>query len=193
MAESLLDMRMDTSDELSAFDVINGYTQKQLERIILDYGEERWARRIAEFIVSERQIRPISTTLELVSVVKKAIPKSVRQDGPHPAKRLFQAIRIEVNSELKVLDFAVKRMVDKLNPGGRICIISFHSLEDKIIKNVFRNLENPCICPKELPVCVCGKVKQLKIITRKPILPSKEEIDSNHMSRSAKLRVAQKL
>lgn len=188
-----LDMRMDVRKSLSAYSVVNTYPQEELSRILRDYGEERWAERIAEFIVKERQTKPIRTTFELVSVIKKAVPKGARADGPHPAKRTFQAIRIEVNGELEILEDTVKKMAELLNPGGRICIITFHSLEDRIIKNTFRNLENPCTCPRDFPVCVCGKKPVLKVVTRKPILPSEEELKVNNRSRSAKLRIAEKI
>ncbi|MDO5387848.1 MAG: 16S rRNA (cytosine(1402)-N(4))-methyltransferase RsmH [Clostridia bacterium] len=188
-----LDMRMDQRSPLSAYVVVNEYTKEELARIIKDYGEERWAKRIAEFIINERKIKPIETTFELVSVIKKAVPKGARADGPHPAKRTFQAIRIEVNNELGILESTVNDMVDFLKPGGRICIITFHSLEDRIIKNVFRNLENPCTCPRDFPVCICGKKPKVKVITRKPILPGQEELENNRRAHSAKLRIAEKL
>ena len=188
-----LDMRMDQRSPLSAYVVVNEYTKEELTRIIKDYGEERWAKRIAEFIINERKIKPIETTFELVSVIKKAVPKGARADGPHPAKRTFQAIRIEVNNELGILESTVNDMVDFLKPGGRICIITFHSLEDRIIKNVFRNLENPCTCPRDFPVCICGKKPKVKVITRKPILPGQEELENNRRAHSAKLRIAEKL
>ncbi|MBQ6555850.1 MAG: 16S rRNA (cytosine(1402)-N(4))-methyltransferase RsmH [Firmicutes bacterium] len=188
-----LDMRMDIRKSLSAYSVVNTYSQSELSRILRDYGEERWAERIAEFIVKERQIKPIQTTFELVGVIKKAVPKGARADGPHPAKRTFQAIRIEVNGELEILEETIKKMAELLNKGGRICIITFHSLEDRIVKNTFRNLENPCTCPRDFPVCVCGKKPVLKVITRKPILPGEEELKVNNRSRSAKLRIAEKI
>lgn len=188
-----LDMRMDQQSPLSAYMVVNEYTQQELTRIIRDYGEERWAKRIAEFIINERKIKPVETTFDLVSIIKKAVPKGARSDGPHPAKRTFQAIRIEVNNELGILEKTIEDMTELLKSGGRICIITFHSLEDRIVKNVFRNLENPCTCPRDFPVCVCGKKPKLRVITRKPILPSEEEIDSNRRSHSAKLRIAEKL
>lgn len=188
-----LDMRMDQRSPLSAYVVVNEYTKEELARIIKDYGEERWAKRIAEFIINERKIKPIETTFELVSVIKKAVPKGARADGPHPAKRTFQAIRIEVNNELGILESTVNDMVDFLKPGGRICIITFHSLEDRIIKNVFRNLENPCTCPRDFPVCICGKKPKVKVINRKPILPGQEELENNRRAHSAKLRIAEKL
>lgn len=188
-----LDMRMDVRESLSAYSVVNTYPEEKLTKILRDYGEERWAGRIAEFIVKERQIKPIQTTFDLVSVIKKAIPKAARADGPHPAKRTFQAIRIEVNGELEILENTIKTMAGLLNSGGRLCIITFHSLEDRIVKNTFKGLENPCTCPRDFPVCVCGKKPVVKIITRKPILPSEEELAQNNRSRSAKLRIAEKL
>ena len=188
-----LDMRMDQRKPLSAHTVVNTYSVEDLTRIIRDYGEERWAKRIAEFIVSERQIKPIDTTFELVSVIKKAVPKSARADGPHPAKRTFQAIRIEVNGELSILESSLRTMVDLLKPGGRLCIITFHSLEDRIVKNTFKELENPCTCPRDFPVCVCGKKPVIKIITRKPVVAGDEELKLNRRSHSAKLRIVEKL
>ena len=192
-SDAPLDMRMDIRSPLSAYKVVNEYSMDELNRIIREYGEERWAKRIAQFIVQEREIKPIETTFELVSVIKKAVPKGARADGPHPAKRTFQAIRIEVNNELGILEDTINSMVDILKSGGRICIITFHSLEDRIVKNVFRNLENPCTCPRDFPICVCGKKPKVKVITRKPIAPSKEELEVNHRSRSAKLRIVEKL
>lgn len=189
MQDAPLDMRMDTSRSLSAYEVVNEYSEKELNDIIFEYGEERWAKRIAEFIVAERKVKPITTTYELVDVIKKAVPKGARKDGPHPAKRTFQAIRIEVNGELDVLKTAINDMTDLLNPKGRLAIITFHSLEDRIVKNEFRKQENPCTCPIEFPVCMCNKVSKGKVITRKPILPSEEELLENHRARSAKLRV----
>ena len=188
-----LDMRMDQRRPLCAYVVVNEYTKEELPRIIKDYGEERWAKRIAEFIINERKIKPIETTFDLVSVIKKAVPKGARADGPHPAKRTFQAIRIEVNNELGILEDTINDMADLLKPGGRICVITFHSLEDRIIKNVFRNLENPCTCPRDFPVCVCGKKPKLKVITRKPVLPGEEELENNRRAHSAKLRIAEKV
>jgi 16S rRNA (cytosine1402-N4)-methyltransferase len=193
MNDAPLSMKMDTDAELSAYDVVNKYDEKRLSSLIYFNSEERWAKRIAEFIVAERQKKPIETTFELVSVIKKAIPKGARQDGPHPAKRTFQAIRIEVNNELDILGKAIKNIVDCLNPGGRISVIAFHSLEFKIVKQTFRELENPCECPRELPVCVCGRKPVIKIITRKPIVPSEAEVLNNNRSRSAKLMIAEKL
>lgn len=189
MQDAPLDMRMDTSRSLSAYEVVNEYSEKELNDIIFEYGEERWAKRIAEFIVAQRKIKPIETTFELVDVIKKAVPKGARKDGPHPAKRTFQAIRIEVNGELDVLKTAINDMTDLLNPKGRLAIITFHSLEDRIVKNEFRKQENPCTCPREFPVCMCNKVSKGRVITRKPILPSEDELLENHRARSAKLRV----
>lgn len=188
-----LDMRMDQRKGFSAYDVVNEYSKDELFRVIAEYGEERWAKRIAEFIVEEKRKKPIETTFELVSVIKKAVPKGARADGPHPAKRTFQAIRIEVNNELGILEGTIQSMVKYLKPKGRICVITFHSLEDRIIKNVFRNLENPCTCPREFPVCVCGNKKQVKVITRKPILPSENELEYNRRAHSAKLRIIEKI
>ncbi|MDD4843072.1 MAG: 16S rRNA (cytosine(1402)-N(4))-methyltransferase RsmH [Anaerotignum sp.] len=184
-----LDMRMDTSKPFSAYEVVNEYNEDELNRIIFGYGEERWARRIAQFIVKERQDKPIETTAQLVEVIKKAVPKGARKDGPHPAKRTFQAIRIEVNGELDVLQRAIDNVAHRLNTGARLCIITFHSLEDRIVKEAFRKQENPCICPPQFPVCVCGRKQTGRVITRKPILPSEEELAVNPRSRSAKLRV----
>ena len=192
MQDAPLDMRMDIRQEFSAYTVVNTYSKDKLSKIIYEYGEERWAKRIAEFIDEERKINPIKTTFELVSIIKKAIPKGARIDGPHPAKRTFQAIRIEVNKELEILKDTINSMANILNKDGRLAIITFHSLEDRNVKNTFKELENPCICPKDFPVCVCGKTSLGKVITRKPILPSKEEIEQNHRSRSAKLRIFQK-
>ena len=189
MQDAPLDMRMDTSRSLSAYEVVNEYSEKELNDIIFEYGEERWAKRIAEFIVAERKLKPIETTFELVDIIKKAVPKGARKDGPHPAKRTFQAIRIEVNGELDVLKTAINDMVDLLNTGGRLSIITFHSLEDRIVKNEFRKQADPCTCPREFPVCMCNKVSKGKVITRKPILPSEDELIENPRARSAKLRV----
>ncbi len=184
-----LDMRMDSRGAKSAYTVVNEYTEKELNDVIFNYGEERWSKRIAEFIVKEREDRPIETTFQLVSAIKKAMPKAVRSDGPHPAKRTFQAIRIEVNNELDIIKDTIIDAVQFLNENGRICIITFHSLEDRIVKNTFRELEDPCDCPREFPVCVCGKKPLVKIVTRKPIVPADEEIELNKRSRSSKLRI----
>ena len=193
MHDAPLDMRMNRENEYSAWNVVNEKSEKELNDIIFKYGEEKWAKRIAQFIVQERAIKPIETTYELVEVIKKAVPKGARRDGPHPAKRTFQAIRIEVNGELAILDKTIDDMVASLNPGGRLCIITFHSLEDRIIKNAMKRHENPCVCPPEFPVCVCGKKPDGKVITRKPILPSDEELELNPRSRSAKLRILERI
>lgn len=193
MHDAPLDMRMDRREALSAFDVVNSYSKEELKKIIRDYGEERWADRIAEFIASERSINPIKTTYELVDVIKKAVPKGARRDGPHPAKRTFQAIRIEVNGELKILRQAARDFIDCLASGGRLCVITFHSLEDRIIKNVFAECALGCTCPKEFPVCVCGKRPLGKVVTKKPVLPKDGELTDNPRARSAKLRVFEKL
>ena len=193
MHDAPLDMRMNRENEYSAWNVVNEKSEKELNDIIFKYGEEKWAKRIAQFIVQERAIKPIETTYELVEVIKKAVPLGARRDGPHPAKRTFQAIRIEVNGELAILDKTVDDMVASLNPGGRLCIITFHSLEDRIIKNAMKRHENPCVCPPEFPVCVCGKKPDGKVITRKPILPSDEELELNPRSRSAKLRILERI
>ena len=193
MQDGPLDMRMDPEGLRSAQNVINEYSEEDLARIIKEYGEERWAKRIARFIVEERKKKPFTTTMELVEVIKKAVPKGARRDGPHPAKRTFQAIRIEVNQELAILEQSIKDMVDVLDTGGRLCIITFHSLEDRIVKQTFRHLENPCVCPPDFPICICGKQPVAKIITRKPILPTNEEIGKNPRARSAKLRILEKI
>ncbi|WP_427338490.1 16S rRNA (cytosine(1402)-N(4))-methyltransferase RsmH [Caloranaerobacter sp. DY30410] len=191
--DAFLDMRMDRSKDFSAWDVVNKYSEDELAKIIREYGEERWASRIAKFIVEYRKNNTIDTTGQLVEIIKKAIPKGARKDGPHPAKRTFQAIRIEVNNELGILKQTIKDIVKVLNKGGRICIITFHSLEDRIVKETFKELSLDCICPPELPVCMCDKKRELKIITKKPILPSDEEISGNPRARSAKLRIAEKV
>ncbi|WP_300278230.1 16S rRNA (cytosine(1402)-N(4))-methyltransferase RsmH [Peptacetobacter sp.] len=192
MQDAPLDMRMDIRKDFSAYNVVNEYTEDELAEIIKKYGEDNWAKRIAKFIVEAREENPIKTTGELVDIIKKAIPKKARIDGPHPAKRTFQAIRIEVNNELGVITKMIKDACSIMNTGGRICIITFHSLEDRIVKNEFKYLSLDCICPPEIPFCQCDKVSEVKVITRKPILPSKEEIEENPRSRSAKLRVAEK-
>lgn len=193
MNNAPLDMRMNRSDDLSAYDVINRYSLDELTRIFFEYGEEKWSRRIADFIVREREKKPIETTFELVDIIKAAIPKKARLDGGHPAKRIFQAVRIEVNGELRILEDAIKDFIDVLAPGGRLAVITFHSLEDRIVKQTFAALAKGCTCPKEFPVCVCGKKPQIRLLTRKPIEPGKEEIENNSRSKSAKLRVAEKL
>ncbi len=189
MQDAPLDMRMNRDDSLTAADVVNSYTRQQLTDIIREYGEERWAARIAEFIVRARKQKEIETTWQLVDIIKAAIPASARREGPHPAKRTFQAIRIEVNGELDQLETAVDAFCDVLNPGGRLCIITFHSLEDRIVKQAFSRRLNPCTCPPEFPVCVCGKVSDAVKVTGKPITASEEELEKNPRARSAKLRV----
>lgn len=184
-----LDMRMDQRQQLTAKDIVNTYSEFDLYRIIRDYGEDRFAKNIARHIVSARQIKPIETTFELNEVIKAAIPMKVRAVGGHPAKKTFQAIRIELNHELDVLEDSIDTMIDHLNDKGRICIITFHSLEDRIVKTRFRNCENPCTCPPDFPVCICGKKSKGKVITRKPIVPSEEELEENKRSKSSKLRV----
>ncbi|AAO36178.1 ribosomal RNA small subunit methyltransferase H [Clostridium tetani] len=193
MQNAPLDMRMNKKSSLDAYEVVNFYDESKLARIIKDYGEERFAKRISNFIVESRENKKIETTGELVDIIKRAIPAKFRREGPHPAKRTFQAIRIEVNGELEILNKAIEDSVKSLKSGGRIAIITFHSLEDRIVKNKFKELEDPCICPKDFPICTCGKEPLVKIITRKPIDPSKEEVEINPRSRSAKLRIAEKL
>ncbi|WP_277218852.1 16S rRNA (cytosine(1402)-N(4))-methyltransferase RsmH [Peptoniphilus vaginalis] len=188
-----LDMRMDQDLEISAKDIVNTYSESEITRIIKDYGEEKWASRIAKFVVEERKKKDIETTFELVEIIKNAIPASARRNGPHPAKRTFQALRIEVNRELDVLKDSIERFVHRLNPGGRIAIITFHSLEDRIVKNAFKYLEKDCICPPSSPICTCDKKKEIKVLTRKPITASDEELKENKRSHSAKLRIAEKL
>ena len=184
-----LDMRMDQRQTLSAKEVVNEYSEMELYHIIRDYGEEKFAKNIAKHIVSARNQKALETTGELIHVIKAAIPAKVRAVGGHRAKRTFQAIRIEVNRELDVLENSLGDMIDLLNDGGRICVITFHSLEDRIVKNKFRECENPCTCPKEFPVCVCGKKSKGKVITRKPVIPSQEELEENSRAKSSKLRV----
>lgn len=187
-----LDMRMDDRQSLTAKEIVNHYSEMELYRIIRDYGEDRFAKNIAKHIVQERQKRPIETTGDLTEIIRASIPMKVQVTSGHPAKRTFQAIRIELNKELEVLQDNLDTMIELLNPGGRICIITFHSLEDRIVKANFRRNENPCTCPKNFPVCVCGKVSKGKVITRKPVLPSEEELTANSRSKSAKLRVFEK-
>lgn len=193
MQDAPLDMRMNEEDSFSAEDVVNGYSREELTRIIKEYGEERWAARIAEFIVKERQKGRITSTFQLVDIIKKAMPAAARREGPHPAKRTFQAIRIEVNDELGHLQQAVEDFTDVLKPGGRLAIISFHSLEDRIVKDYFQKRLNPCTCPPSFPVCVCGKVPDIKKINSKPITAGAAELEYNPRSRSAKLRIIEKL
>lgn len=193
MQNAPLDMRMDMRESKTAKDIVNGYSEKRLCEIIEKYGEERWAKRIAQFIVQKREESPIETTFELVDIIKAAVPKAARQDGPHPAKRTFQAIRIELNGELEILESAIKGCVDILKPGGRIGVITFHSLEDRIVKNTFKELADGCTCPRDFPICTCGNVPKIKIVTKKPYLPSEEELLENPRARSAKLRTAEKI
>jgi len=188
-----LDMRMDKTQKISAWHIVNGYDEKELARIISEYGEENWAARIAKFIIEEREKEFIETTGQLVSIIKKAIPAAARQDGPHPAKRTFQAIRIEVNKELDILENTIKNAVDRLNKGGRICVITFHSLEDRIIKNTFADLNSDCICPKEFPQCVCDHRRKLKLVNKKPIIPNDIELTENARARSSKLRIGERV
>ena len=192
-ADAPLDMRMDVRNPLTARTVVNEYSEDAIRRILFEYGEERFSSRIASNIIREREKAPIETTGELVEIIKRSIPAAQRDGGHHPAKRSFQALRIEVNAELDVIAPAIRSAVRLLNKGGRVAIITFHSLEDRIVKQTFAELAQGCTCPKNFPVCVCGKKPDLKVITRKPILPSNEELEVNPRSRSAKLRVAEKL
>ena len=191
-ADAPLDMRMDRSAALSARDIVNDYSAQELTRILRDYGEERMAAKIASNIVRAREEAPLETTGQLVQIIEKSIPMKMREKGGNPCKRTFQAIRIACNRELEVLEDSLDSMIDLLAPGGRLCIITFHSLEDRIVKNAFRRNENPCICPPEFPVCTCGQRSRGRVITKKPILPSKEELDRNRRSASAKLRIFEK-
>ncbi len=193
MKDAPLDMRMDQTAPLTAYDVVNSYSEYDLARILKDYGEERFASRIASKICSARADKPIKTTLELSDLISSSIPGKFKNDGGHPAKRSFQAIRIEVNGELDCIPKAIESGAEVLNVGGRMSIISFHSLEDRIVKNGFQRLEKPCTCPSDFPICVCGKKQIVKIITKKPILPSDEELKNNSRSHSAKLRVCEKI
>lgn len=188
-ADAPLDMRMDTRQQITARDIVNGYGEEELYRVIRDYGEDKFARNIAKHIVMERGKHPIETTGELTEIVRRAIPMKYQKRSGHPAKRTFQAIRIELNRELEVLRDSLDDMIELLNPGGRLCIITFHSLEDRIVKSAFKKNENPCTCPPDFPVCVCGKVSKGSIVTKKPILPGKEEMEQNSRSKSAKLRI----
>ena len=185
-------MRMDRREKRTAADIINGYTESELYRIIRDYGEDRFAKNIAKHIVNERQKKPIETTTELAEIIKHAIPARVREGGGHPAKKTFQAIRIELNRELDILSGSIEGLIDILNPGGRIAIITFHSLEDKIVKSAFKKAENPCTCPPDFPVCVCGKKSKGRVLTRKPIVSGDEELSENNRAHSAKLRIFEK-
>lgn len=188
-----LDMRMDTSKDFSAWDIVNTYSKEELSKIIFEYSEEKWANRIADFIVKERKKKTIDTTFELVEIIKSAIPMAVRKKKGHPAKKTFQALRIETNNELGVLRNSLGRIIDRLNANGRIAVISFHSLEDRIVKDTFKYYYIDCICPSDIPVCICNKKREIEIITRKPIVASERELKENNRSHSAKLRVAEKL
>lgn len=187
--DTTLDMRMDQRQQITAKDIVNDYSEYELYRIIRDYGEDRFAKNIAKHIVAARKEKPINTTFELNEIIKASIPMKVRATGGHPSKRTYQAIRIELNKELEVLENSIDTMIDRLNPEGRLCIITFHSLEDRIVKARFKNNENPCTCPPDFPVCVCGKKSKGKVITRKPIIPSEQELEENSRSKSSKLRV----
>lgn len=193
MADAPLDMRMDRRSEITAADIVNNYSQSDLANVIRTYGEDKFANNIAKHIVSARQNGPIKTTFELVEVIKAAIPMKIQKTMGHPAKQTFQAIRIELNGELRVLSESLQDMIELLNPGGRLCIITFHSLEDRIVKNIFKTNENPCTCPSDFPVCVCGKKPTGRVITKKPILPTDREMEENSRSRSAKLRIFEKI
>ena len=193
MEDARLDMRMDASSELDAYKVINTYSEEKLAEIIFKYGEEKFSRKIAKIIVERRKEKPVETTLELVEIIKKAIPEKFRQKGSHPAKRTFQAIRIEVNSELEPLSDAIEDMFSCLKKGGRLSVITFHSLEDRIVKQKYNDLCKGCTCPPDFPICVCGNKPKGKLVTRKPVLPSDEECEYNKRSKSAKLRVIEKL
>ncbi len=193
MHDAPLDMRMDRDQTLSAREVINEYTEDELTRIFYEYGEEKWSRRVAHFIAEKRKKKPVETTGELVEIIKAAIPQKARAEGGHPAKRVFQAVRIEVNGELKILENALRDFVEVLNPGGVLSVITFHSLEDRIVKQTFAELAKGCTCPKEFPVCVCGGKPRIRLLNRKPVLPSETELSENSRSKSAKLRTAVKL
>ncbi len=193
MHDAPLDMRMNRDDALSAYEVVNTYSEEELTKIFYDYGEEKWSRRVAEFICKRRNESSIKTTGELVDIIKSAIPLKARLDGGHPAKRVFQAIRIEVNGELKILDKALRDFADVLKSGKRLAVITFHSLEDRIVKQTFSDLATGCTCPPGFPVCVCNKTPKVKLLNRKPILPSEDELNINSRSKSAKLRVIEKL
>ena len=190
--DSPLDMRMDTRQSFSAKEIVNGYSEMELYHVIRDYGEDKFAKNIAKHIVMARKKKPVETTGELCEIIKAAIPAKIRAEGGHPAKRTFQAIRIECNKELEVLRESLETLIELLNPGGRLCIITFHSLEDRIVKAAFKKAENPCICPPNFPVCTCGRVSQGKVVTGKPILPGEEEVSENPRAASAKLRIFEK-
>lgn len=191
--DTALDMRMDKRQSLSAREIVNDYSEMELFRVIKDYGEEQFAKNIAKHIVNARKDKPIETTGELNEIIKAAIPAKMRATGGHPSKKTFQAIRIECNRELEVLKDSLDDLVEMLNPGGRICIITFHSLEDRIVKSAFRRYENPCTCPPDFPVCVCGQASKGRVVTKKPVLPSQEELAANKRSKSAKLRVFERV
>jgi 16S rRNA (cytosine1402-N4)-methyltransferase len=193
MQDAPLDMRMDRDNPLSAFQVINYYDEASLFRVIKDYGEERFAKNISRNITEIRKTKDITSTLELVDIIARSIPAKFRYNGGHPAKRTFQAIRIEVNGELKIIEKSIEDSVHNLKSGGRLCIITFHSLEDRQVKNKFKSLQDPCTCPKEFPICICGKKPEIKIITKKPIIPTEEEITENKRSKSSKLRICEKI
>ncbi|AGL02989.1 16S rRNA (cytosine(1402)-N(4))-methyltransferase RsmH [Desulfoscipio gibsoniae] len=193
MHDAPLDMRMDTAGPVTARDLVNELSEQELASIIKRYGEERWASKIAAYIIKSRKHNEISTTGDLVEIIKKAIPARARREGPHPAKRTFQALRIAVNNELDILTGALQAAVERLKPGGRLCVITFHSLEDRIAKETFKELAQPCKCPPQFPVCVCGQKPQIKLVTRRPITPSSEELNENPRARSAKLRVVEKI
>ena len=193
MADAPLDMRMDRRGTLTARDVVNGYSEEEIARILFTYGEEKFSRKIAAAIVREREAEPIENTLRLSDIIKNAIPAAARSGGHHPAKRSFQAIRIEVNSELSIIEPAIKELASMLNEGGRISVITFQSLEDRAVKNAFAELSSGCVCPPSFPVCVCGRKPQMKIVTKKPVLPADSELETNPRARSAKLRAAEKL
>lgn len=190
--DTALDMRMDQSSNLTAKDIVNNYSEQELYRVIRDYGEDGFAKNIAKHIVRARQEKPIETTGELNEIIKAAIPAKVRKGQGHPSKKTFQAIRIELNKELEVLENSLDKMIELLNPGGRLCVITFHSLEDRIVKNIFRKNMNPCICPPEFPVCTCGRKPAGKVLTRKPIIPDENELNENKRAKSSKLRVFEK-
>lgn len=189
MENASLDMRMDTRQDKTAKDIVNGYSEMDLYRIIKDYGEDKFAKNIAKHIVAYREKKEIETTGELSEIIRGAIPMKIQKNGGHPAKKTFQAIRIELNRELEVLNDTLNDMIELLNDNGRICIITFHSLEDRIVKTIYKKNENPCTCPSNFPVCVCGNVSKGKVISKKPILPSEEEMEYNSRSKSAKLRI----
>lgn len=193
MHDGPLDMRMDTESSLDASDIVNNSSEQELIRILRDYGEEKWAVRIAKFIAEERKNNRIDTTFKLADIIQRAIPAAARRDGGHPAKRTFQALRIAVNDELQVLEEAVTNAAGLLKPGGRLVVITFHSLEDRIVKKIFNNMEKPCTCPPQLPVCACGKEPLLRVITKKPVTAGAEELKVNTRSKSAKLRAAERV